>query len=177
MWISLVGFMGCGKTSVARVLSDLTFLPIRDLDAEVARTAGMSVGEIFAREGEASFRAREADVLRRVPTDGELIVDCGGGIVEDPAARAKLRRCGTVIWIDAPWETLRRRIERDPKERPLRELMGWDGMAGLYRRRTPLYAVCAHFRVRSDWGDAETVARRALACCLRAEGVMLREDP
>ena len=63
MIISLTGFMGCGKSSVGRRLSQLLCCPFLDLDAEIETRAGRSVGEIFASEGEAEFRRIEQDTL------------------------------------------------------------------------------------------------------------------
>ena len=66
MIISLTGFMGCGKSSVGRKLSELLCCPFIDLDAEIEARAGRSVGEIFASEGEAEFRRIEQDALSAV---------------------------------------------------------------------------------------------------------------
>ncbi len=129
-----------------------------------ARRCGLSVPEIFAREGAPGFRARELDALRALAADAPLVVASGGGVVETPAATALLRERGLVVWLDAPWEVLRRRLEAaDAPQRPLVRHLGWDGLERLAARRRPLYAACAHFRLRSDRLSPAGLARATLA--------------
>lgn len=163
MWTSLIGFMASGKTTVARALQAATNRPVAHLDAAVAAAAGRSVAEIFAEEGEAAFRARELAALAQLDPGRRLVVDTGGGVVETPAAAALLRERGVVIWLDAPWETLRARLESAPAgERPLVAALGWDGLEALYRRRRSLYAAAADFRLPAAGTDAARLARTAM---------------
>lgn len=163
MWTSLIGFMACGKTTVARALQAATNRPVAHLDAVVAAAAGRPVAAIFADEGEPAFRARELAALAQLDAGRRLVVDTGGGIVETPAAAALLRGRGVVIWLDAPWETLRARLESAPAgERPLVAALGWAGLEALYRRRRPLYAAAADFRLTAAGADASRLARTVM---------------
>ncbi|MBM4131642.1 shikimate kinase [bacterium] len=163
MWTSLIGFMACGKTTVARALQAATNRPVAHLDAVVAAAAGRPVAAIFAEEGEAGFRARELAAVAGLDAGRRLVVDTGGGVVETPAATAMLRERGVVIWLDAPWETLRARLEAGPEgERPLVATLGWDGLEALFRRRRPLYAAAADFRLAAAGTDAVLLARTAM---------------
>jgi len=167
MWLSLIGFMGSGKTSVSAALAERAVAEARDLDALVEERAGLRVAEIFDRHGEVGFRDLEAEVLAGLPADEELILACGGGVVERGRNRDLLRGRGVVVWLDAPWETLLGRLEGvDPSARPLLRGGDWDRVEALYHRRRPLYARTAHFRLRCDRGSADVLARRALACRL-----------
>jgi shikimate kinase len=160
MWTSLVGYMGCGKTRVAEILGRWTGWPVRDLDRDIEARAGLSVPEIFESQGLDSFRALEAATLRDLPEDAPLWLATGGGTVENPANGELLRSRGLVVWLDAPWEVLRQRIEGDgTARRPMVGHLGWDGLRTLYRRRQRLYARVADFRLRSDQADALAVAR------------------
>ena len=162
MWLSLIGFMASGKSTVARELAARALLDVRDLDVEIAAAAGACVPEIFATEGEAAFRRRELDALASLPTGEDLVVACGGGVVETPAARDLLRERGVVVWLDAPWESLRGRLEDSgAEERPLLA-GGWDEVEALFRARLPLYATTAHVRLRSDLSAPGELASRAL---------------
>jgi shikimate kinase len=163
MWTSLIGFMASGKTTVADSLQAVTKRPVVHLDAHVSTAAGRPVAAIFAEEGEPAFRARELASLAALDPGRNLVVDTGGGIVETAAAVALLRERGVVIWLDAPWETLRARLESAPPgERPLVGALGWSGLAELYRRRRRLYAAAADFRLSATAADPAQLARTAM---------------
>ncbi|HRX50674.1 MAG TPA: shikimate kinase [Candidatus Krumholzibacteria bacterium] len=167
MWLSLIGFMGSGKSSVAAALAERAVADALDLDALIEARAGRSVAAVFDAEGEAGFRDLEAAVLADLPADEELILACGGGVVEREENRELLRRRGVVVWLDAPWEALLGRLEQvDLTARPLLRDGDWARVEALYHRRRPLYARTAHFRLRCDRASADVVARRALACRL-----------
>ena len=77
-----------------------------DLDAEIERETGSSVADIFATEGEAAFRAREAAALTDASTHDPAVVACGGGVVLEPANRITLRNTGVAVFLDVPLEQL-----------------------------------------------------------------------
>jgi shikimate kinase len=163
VWTSFVGFMASGKSTVAHLLGQGTGQSVVDLDAEVARRAGCSVPEIFRREGVGGFRTREQEALRALPAGGEILLATGAGSVEVESSGRLLRQRGVVIWLDAPWEVIRVRLERGGSERwPAIDHLGWQGLRLLQQRRQRLYALIADFRLRSDRADAGRVARDAL---------------
>src|SRR4029453_4301896 len=88
--IALVGLMGGGKSAVAALLGARLGGRVVDLDARIEADAGCSVGEIFAREGEVGFRARETAQLKAILQDPPAVLACGGGVVLDPERRALL---------------------------------------------------------------------------------------
>ena len=73
MIITLTGFMGCGKSSVGRCLSELLCCPFIDLDEAICDRAGKSIPEIFASEGETEFRKLEAETLRSILTPSDAV--------------------------------------------------------------------------------------------------------
>lgn len=167
MWISLIGFMASGKSSVARVLAERALLPAVDLDAEIERRAAASIPEIFGREGVDGFRRREREALAALDPVHPLLLATGGGIVESAEETAVLRARGVVIWLDAPWEVLRRRLgAKEEAQRPLLLHLGWSGLERLHLRRRRLYAQSAHFRLRTDLAGPAVVGRMALTRAL-----------
>ncbi|HNO09066.1 MAG TPA: shikimate kinase, partial [Methanoregulaceae archaeon] len=84
MRVVLIGFRGTGKTETGRLLSRLTSVPFLDTDALIEASAGMTIHDIFRREGEEGFRAREREVIRALPP-GEAVIGTGGGAILDPA--------------------------------------------------------------------------------------------
>lgn len=96
--MAIVGYMGSGKTTIGRLLARDTERDFVDLDAEVARDAGLSIPEIFARGGEQEFRDLERDaLLEALSREEACVVSCGGGAVLRPENRAALRGAWTVF--------------------------------------------------------------------------------
>lgn len=163
MWTSFVGFMGSGKTTVADALQSASGRPVVHLDEAVAARAGRPIADIFAGDGEVAFRDLELRELEALDPARNLVVDTGGGVVQTPAAVALLRERGVVIWLDAPWETIRARLKGgSPGERPLVDRLGWAGLEDLFRRRRQLYAAAADFRLPATAAEPALLARTAM---------------
>ena len=160
MWTSFIGFMASGKSTLTRRLHASTNRPAVSLDDVIVAEAGRSIPEIFAAEGEDTFRERELAALRALDPARNLVLDTGGGIVQTPPAVDLLRERGVVIWLDAPWDVVRARLKTEPPDtRPLVGRLGWAGLEELFRVRRPLYAAAADFRLRSGERDEEQLAR------------------
>ena len=136
MIIYLVGMPGAGKSVVGRELAGRLGVPFIDLDTEIERETGRTVAEIFAAEGEAAFRALEADALVKAGTQDPAVVACGGGVVLEPANRITLRATGVAVYLDVPLEQLRSRV-RPASDRPLIREEG--DIERLLEQREPLY--------------------------------------
>lgn len=154
--VFLVGFMAAGKSTVGRALARRAGRPFVDTDALVAALARRSIPRVFAAEGEAGFRRREALAIARAARVPGAVVAVGGGAVTRPANVRLMRRRGVVVWLSAAWVALSRRD--GAAGRPL-----WSRARTLFKERRPLYRAAAHLVVRSDRGAAEAVAARAAA--------------
>lgn len=138
--VALVGMMGSGKTAVGRAAADALGVPFRDTDDAIVDASRMTIAEIFARDGEAFFRARESEVLARLLAAGPGIVSTGGGVFLEPDNRAAIAAAGVAVWLRAPVPLLWSRV-RGRTTRPL--LMTDDPRATLERlaaERAPAYA-------------------------------------
>ncbi len=113
----LYGPPASGKTTLGRLLAERFGAAFHDLDDEIVRVAARPVRDIFAAEGEASFRRREKEALASIPQGG--ITALGGGALLDDSSRAFAESRGTVIFLDIPEEEIRRRIAKDGAVRPL----------------------------------------------------------
>jgi len=120
--IYLVGFMGCGKTTVGRELARMLEWKFVDLDDEIERRAEVSISEIFAQRGERSFRVIESDTLldqvRIVEKGHARVVALGGGTFEAKRNRDTIKKAGLSVWLSVPREKLWQRVSND-NHRPL----------------------------------------------------------
>ena len=169
--IVLIGMMGAGKTAVGRRLAKILQWPFQDADAAIEAAAGTTIRNIFAEIGEASFRAKERQVIARLLSQERQVLALGGGAFVDPDTRALVRERALSIWLRADLDTLVRRTGR-PNKRPL--LAGDDPrrkLAELLQERTPVYAE-ADLVVDSSDVPVKTVVDRVLeAVAAHANGV------
>lgn len=137
--IFLVGFMASGKSEVAQVLAERLNMPCLDLDSLIEEGAAMTVAAIFASEGEAGFRKREAEMLERVCRGPESVVATGGGSVCVSDNFAKMRAAGVVVHLATELDSA---LERAGKQAgPVRPLLQTSRaeIEDLFRKRAPIY--------------------------------------
>jgi len=175
--IVLVGFMGCGKTSVGRRLAQLAGMRLVDTDELITTDAGVSISEIFAEEGEAGFRAREAAALASIEGIAGAVVSTGGGIVLDAVNRKKLRELGVVCWLDAEPDVMFERASRSGRRPLLLAPNPRETFEQLLAARRTLYESVADFCVDSGALDHQTAAEKILLEVARLEGEKAKTDP
>jgi len=149
--IYLVGFMGVGKSTVARALARRLDWKVEDIDACIERAERRDIPAIFREHGEPYFRAREREVLLGLLPERGVVVASGGGTFADPSNRELMLRDGGVVWLDAPFAKLLERVPLDGR-RPL--AADRLGMEQLYNQRLAAYRQ-AHFRVDAGRGSVE----------------------
>ena len=146
--IVLVGMPGCGKSTVGALLARRLGRPLLEADAELVKTAGMSIPAIFENESEPGFRRRETATLSELGKKSGAVISTGGGCVTRPENYPLLHQNGTIIW-------LRRDLKKLAREgRPLS--LGAD-LSAMYAVREPLYASFADFTVDNTGTPEETV--------------------
>ena len=136
----LVGMMGAGKSSIGRKLAQRLSLPFVDADCEIEHAAGMSISEIFAKHGEAYFRAGEARVIARLLDGGPQVLATGGGAFMHPQSRDAIRAKGISIWLKADYEVLMKRIKRRNDRPMLKTDDPGETLRRLMAERDPVYA-------------------------------------
>ena len=114
MNLFLIGFMGCGKSSQAPLLSERLGLPVMEMDREIEERAGMTIREIFERFGEEDFRMRESGLLWELG-DKSYVVSCGGGLPLLLENRRMMRESGRVIYLTATPETILKEGEKSAR--------------------------------------------------------------
>ena len=173
MRLSLIGYRGTGKTTVAAELSQQLAIPWQDADVEIERTADKSIAEIFADDGEPAFRDLESAVLKDLCQTADLILSVGGGAVLRAENRQILKQAGPVIWLQAKPDTIRKRMEADPltgARRPNLTAAGsLNEVEKLLSERTPLYAETASLTIDTEGKSPAEIAAEILTALPKAD--------
>jgi len=160
--VFLVGPMGSGKSAVGRLLAQRLGLSLVDSDAEIEARTGVDIPYIFEREGEAGFRAREAEVLDELTRREGVLVATGGGAVLDAATRARLRSRGCVVYLRTSVDHQLTRT-RSSSQRPLLANPDPRGtLERLMQQRSALYEEVADLTVDTDGRKVRTVVDEIL---------------
>ena len=164
MVITLIGYRGCGKSSIAPRLARRLEWSWIDSDRVIEERAACSIRQIFETEGEAGFRKRESEVLAELLQQDHLVLASGGGAVLAEENRVRMKAAGPVVWLHTSIEVLAKRLSRDRsggENRP--SLTGRpiaEEVADVMAIREPLYRECATIIVDSEREWPEQVARR-----------------
>ena len=167
--ISLVGYRGTGKSTVAKLLAAQLGWSSIDTDTEIERRAEKSIKDIFADGGEAAFRDWETTVVRDVLQKNRIVAALGGGAVLRPQNRAAIRS-GQVVWLTADSATILQRVLSDPASSARRpNLTTAGGMAEIEQLlavREPLYRECADCTIDTVGKTPEQVVGE-IVCLLK----------
>ena len=148
--IVLIGMPGCGKSTVGKILAEKTGKKFVDADAEIVKTAGNPIPEIFAEGGEAAFRAVETKVLAALGKQSGCVIATGGGCVTRQENLPLLRQNGSLFW-------LKREIGLLPKDG--RPLSLSSDLQQMYAIRRPMYEAFADFAIENDGSPEETAGK------------------
>ena len=160
MNLVLIGMPGCGKSTIARKLAELSGRPLVDIDQRIVERIGMPIRAFFDQEGEAAFRQIEAEILAEVTLQSGQIIATGGGIVKDWENVRRLRQSGKVYFLDRSLDQL----ETDPS-RPLSSSR--EALRQLYDQRIELYRSACAQQIDNN-GSIEQTAQECW-CCWQTE--------
>ncbi len=147
--IVLIGFMGSGKSTVARLLAARAGLGVIELDDLILEASGEeSIAAIFDRRGEPEFRRLEKEAALEAAKRDRVVISAGGGLVSQTEVMEALKAAGSiVVFLDTSFEELGQRLEHD-KDRPL--FRDRRAAEELYRKRLPLYRRFASHTLVTD---------------------------
>lgn len=138
--VVMVGMMGAGKTAVGTALARLLGVEFRDSDEEITRAASRSIAEIFERDGEPFFRARESEVIARLLRGKPCVLSTGGGAFLSAANRGLIHEVGVSVWLRADLDLLWQRVRHKTTRPLLRTPNPRETLRALYEARLPFYA-------------------------------------
>jgi XRE family transcriptional regulator, aerobic/anaerobic benzoate catabolism transcriptional regulator len=161
--VALLGVRGAGKSTVGQLVAKRLKVPLIELDARVAKEAGMSVPTLFEIHGEAYFRRIERKVIKDLLDSGEhAVIATGGSVVTDEETYALLRKRTATVWLKADAEHHWRRVVGQGDLRPMRgRKHAKSELRALMKKRSPLYGQAEHV-VDTTSGTCEEVAERVI---------------
>ena len=155
--VFFIGFLGAGKSTLARNLGKMFHRPFVDTDRMVERRAGASVARIFKTRGETGFRKLETEALRSLARERSLLVSCGGGVVETSENIRLMREMGTVVYLEGEFRDSLRQI-RSLASRP--DFKSRAHAERLFAHRRPLYEEAADLTLDIRGTSFEDVSYR-----------------
>lgn len=163
MNLYLIGYRGCGKTTVAPLVAEALGWETRDSDNQIEILTSRTISEIFEDDGETVFREWETTVLQALAVETDKIVSVGGGAPTIETNRQIMKSSGCMVWLQATAEELWNRISTDPKSESTRpsltdESDGLKEVRQVLRSRYDTYKACADYTIVTDGLSPDEVA-------------------
>ena len=166
MNIVLIGYRGTGKSVVGAIVAEKLGMECISMDAEIVDRAGMLVPAIVEKEGWPGFRDRETLVARKLAGRDNIVIDCGGGVIERPENVEALGANGRIFWLKASTAVIVERIQDDTQRPALVEGKTFtDEVTEVLERRTPMYRNASDWEIETDGLSPEEVADRIIILC------------
>lgn len=148
--IFLIGFMGCGKSTMARLLAEQTGAKLIEMDETIEAEARMTINEIFETYGENHFRDLESQLIQRIADEGGAVVSCGGGAILRSENVECMKKNGTIVYLSATPQTIFRRVCNSTNRPLLNGNMNVEYITSLMEKRLPHYQAAADITVVVD---------------------------
>lgn len=163
--IFIIGFMGVGKSTISKELSQSYQVPETDTDARIVEKEGMPITDIFDQKGEDYFRKVETGILDELKEEAPCIVSCGGGMVMREENVIKMKAQGKILLLTAEPESIFERV-KNSKDRPLLNgNMNVEYIAKLMEARRPKYQATADMVVATDGRTPQEIVEEIMELC------------
>lgn len=159
----LIGYRGCGKSTIAKLLSEKLQIELYSSDIEIEKFIGVSISEYLTKNSWDSFRDIESKVIKTLSLMPHSIIDCGGGVVERVKNMEILQSVGVIFFLSAPIEVIAKRLS-SKTDRP--SLTGKDFIQEIdevLTRRTPLYKRYSHHIIDTSSEDLEHICDQIIS--------------
>lgn len=141
--IFLIGFMGSGKSTIARMLARETGKTLIEMDETIEAEAGCTINQLFEEHGEDYFRNLESQLVYRIADEGDTVVSCGGGVVLREENVLNMRKNGKIVYLCATAETIYLRVRHSTNRPLLNGNMNIEYIGNLMEKRLPAYEKAA----------------------------------
>ncbi len=161
--IFIIGFMGVGKTTVSRILSNMLGVKETDTDAMIVEKEGRSIPKIFEESGEPYFRSVETGILDDIKDASPCIISCGGGMAMREENVEKMKSMGKVILLNAAPETIYLHVKDNTNRPLLNGNMNIPYIKKLMDEREPKYQKAADIVIQTDELVPKQVAEKIIS--------------
>lgn len=145
--------MGCGKSTVGKLLAQKLNMRFIDLDDYIEETEGMKIPDIFKEKGEPYFRSAEAKAVEELSAK-DTVIACGGGTILNDYSAEIARKNGVVVFLDIPFEVSYERI-KDDSNRPLVMANTKESLNELFNKRHDIYKKNSSVTIDADCAPAQ----------------------
>ncbi len=160
--IFLIGFMGAGKSTIAKALCKELNMQLVEMDARIVEEQKMSINDIFAQYGEDYFRDVESQLILTLGEEGNAIVSCGGGVVVRPQNTDYMKKSGKVVFLSATPETIYERVKNSTDRPILNGHMNVEYIAELMEKRRALYEAAADIKIDTDGKNRSAICKEIM---------------
>lgn len=157
--ISLIGFMGSGKSTTGRLLADILKKRFVDIDKVIELSQGMSISRIFRDKGEEYFRDIETNVIKKLYGNNKTVFACGGGVILRKKNMDVIKKSSKVIYLRVSAERLLERLQKDKDSRPLVAGRQKDSISAMIKSREEKYEEYSDYIIDCDEFNPEEISR------------------
>ncbi len=160
--IALIGFMGCGKSTVSAYLQKMLAMELAEVDEMIVEKEGMSIPEIFEKYGEPYFRRCESDMVIELQKRELTIISCGGGLVMRQENVDNLKKNSRIVLLTAKPETIYERVKNSTNRPILNGHMNVEYIAELMEKRREKYEAAADLVIETDERDIQDICEELI---------------
>lgn len=160
--IFLIGFMGTGKSTIARCLQRELQFPLVEMDERIVQEQGMAITDIFEKYGEDYFRDLESRLVLNLGMQEASVISCGGGVVIRKQNVANMKKSGKIVLLTATPETIYERVKNSSDRPILNGHMNVEYIAQLMEKRRALYEEAADIAVVTDGRTRDDICQEIL---------------
>lgn len=157
MNVALIGFMGTGKSTIAKYMHSEFGMEVVEMDQIIAEREGCTIAEIFAQKGEEYFRKKETELLKEVQVKDHVILSCGGGVALRNENISIIKENGNIVLLTASPDTIYERVKAQEDRPLLKGKMNVEAIKELMETRRTAYENAADIIVETDGKSAAQI--------------------